>query len=63
MANEKEQLTPEELPLNLKSEIGEIKAIQEFVPGVCYLTAQKENCGLENFYVVMESAAVFAAGV
>lgn len=61
MANEKEQLTPEELPLNLKSEIGEIKAIQEFVPGVCYLTAQKENCGLENFYVVMESAAVFAA--
>lgn len=61
MAHEKEQLTPEELPLNLKSEIGEIKAIQEFDPGVCYLTAQKENRGLENFYVVMESAAVFAA--
>ena len=48
MANEKERLTPEELPLNLKSEIGEIKAIQEFVPGVCYLTAQKENCGVNR---------------
>ena len=41
MANEKEQLTPEELPLNLKSEIGEIKAIQEFVPGCVFAEDDK----------------------
>ncbi len=61
MSNEKGQLIPDELPFDLKDEIGEIKAVQEFIPGVYYLTAQKESCAADNFYVVMESAAIFAA--
>lgn len=56
MANENRQLIPEELPFDLIKEIGEIRTVQKFIPGVYYLTAQKES-----FYVVMESAAVFAA--
>ena len=61
MANEKDQLTPEELPFDLESEIGEISGVQRFIPGVYYLTTQKEDCPAENYYVVMEFAAVFAA--
>lgn len=61
MANEKDQLTPEELPFDLKNEIGEIDKVQRFIPGVYCLTAQKEGCPVENYYVVMEFAAVFAA--
>ena len=30
MANEKDQLTPEELPFDLKNEIGEIDKVQRF---------------------------------
>ncbi len=61
MANEKDQLTPEELPFDLKNEIGEIGKVQRFIPGVYCLTAPKEGCPVENYYVVMEFAAVFAA--
>ena len=61
MANEKDQLTPEELPFDLKNEIGEIDKVQRFIPGVYCLTAPKEGCPAENYYVVMEFAAVFAA--
>ena len=61
MANKKDPLTPEEMPFDLKGEVGQIKMIQEFIPGVYYLSAQKENCGVENYYAVMESAVVFAA--
>lgn len=61
MASEKGPFSPEELPFDLKHEIGEVRAFRAFIPGVYYLTAQKENCAAENYYAVMESAAVFSA--
>lgn len=61
MANKKNPQNPGELPFDLKDVVGQIKQIQEFIPGVYYLSAQREDCGLENYYVVMESAGIFAA--
>lgn len=43
MAIEEEYLSPEKLPLDLTREIGAVKSVEEFVPGVYYLSAQKEN--------------------
>lgn len=61
MEIEEEYLPPEKLPFDLTREIGAVKSVQEFVPGVYYLSAQKENCAAENFYVVMECAVIFSA--
>lgn len=60
MANEKERQSPAEFPVELKNEIGEIKTLQEFIPGVCYLTAKKENGKVESYYIVAEASAIFA---
>ena len=61
MDSGKGNFSPESLPIELRSAIGEIRAVQEFIPGVCYLTAQKEGQTAENFYVVTEFAAIYTA--
>ena len=61
MTGEKGHLPAGELPFDLKNEIGEVQAFRMFIPDVYYLTAQKKGCAAENYYAVMESAAVFPA--
>ena len=61
MDSGKSNFSPESLPIELRIAIGEIKAAQELIPGVCYLTAQRENQSAENFYVVTEGAAIYPA--
>ena len=50
MANEKDQLTPEELPFDLKNEIGEIDKVQRFIPGVYCLTAQNVAARAKRYF-------------
>lgn len=58
MDHKKSRSDLENLPVDLKRELGTITTAQELIPGVYYLTAQTDGGKAEAFYLVSKSSAV-----